>query len=194
MFHEIFSFTTALMHDWKMYWAKMVTLKSKLTHQHIDSILFDRVLRFDDAILLATTIMILPKLNLEGPHTSTLERIISKKMFHQVTGHAGQQLMADTAKYYGVNVTGKVTKCLSCFFGKGQGTEYTKKNESTAKPQRERLYLDISSMKDEGLGGRRHWAMILNETTRCKHSLFLKKKSDQVDMVSSLLKGLMDKY
>ena len=30
---------------------------------------------------------------------------ISKMMLHQVTGHAEHQLMADTAKYYGVNVT-----------------------------------------------------------------------------------------
>ena len=36
--------------------------------------------------------------------------------------------------------------------------------------------------------------MLVNEATRCKHSFFLKKKSDQVDMVSSWLKGLKDKY
>ena len=35
-------------------------------------------------------------------------------MLHQVTGHAGQQQMTDTVKYYGVHVTGVVTKCLSC--------------------------------------------------------------------------------
>ena len=35
-----------------------------------------------------------------------MEGKISKKMLHQVTGHAGHQLMADTAKYYKVNVTG----------------------------------------------------------------------------------------
>ena len=34
-------------------------------------------------------------------------------MLHQVTGHAGQQLVTDTAKYDGVNVTGVITKCLS---------------------------------------------------------------------------------
>ena len=55
------------------------------------------------------------------------------------------------------------------------------------------MYLDISSMKHESLGGRRHWAMLVDKDTRCKHSFFLKKKSDQVDMVSSWLKGLKDK-
>ena len=71
--------------------------------------MFDRVLRLDDAILLAAKIKILPKnLNLEGAHSATLEGSISKKMLHQVTGHTEQQLMTDTAKYYGVNVTGIV--------------------------------------------------------------------------------------
>ena len=36
--------------------------------------------------------------------------------------------------------------------------------------------------------------MLVDEATRCKHSFFLKKKSDQVDMISSWLKGLKDKY
>ena len=56
------------------------------------------------------------------------------------------------------------------------------------------MYLDISSIKDESLGGRRHWAMLVDVATRCKHSFFLKKKSDKVEMVSSWLKAIKDKY
>ena len=156
--------------------------------------MFDRVLRFDDAILLAARIKILPKnLNLGGAHTATLEGSIAKKMLHKVTGHTGQQLMADTAQYYGLNVTGIVTKCLTCSLEEIRQKNIPKKNENTAKDPGERMYLDISSMKDESLGGRTHWAMLVDEATRCKHSFFLKKKSDQVDMVSSQLKGLKDK-
>ena len=115
-------------------------------------------------------------------------------MLHQVTGHTGQQLMVDTAKYYGVNVTGVVTKCLSCSLEKIRRKNIPKMHESTTKNPGEKMYLDISSIKDESLDGRRHWAMLVDEATRCKHSFFLKKKSDQVDMVSSWLKGLKDKY
>ena len=75
-------------------------------------------------------------------------------MLHQVTGHAGQQLMADTAKYYGV--TGVVTKCLTCSLEKIRQKNIPKKNESTTKNPGERMYLDILSIKDESLGGRRH--------------------------------------
>ena len=54
------------------------------------------------------------------------------------------------------------------------------------------MYLDISLVIDESLGGRRHWAMLVDEAMRCKHSM--KKKPYQVEMVSSWLKGIKDKY
>ena len=151
MLHKVFSFTTALMHDWKMSGAKKENgdIEIKLTHEHFEPIVFDRVLRFDDAILLGAQIKILPKnLNLEGAHTATLEGSISKKMLHQGTGHAGQELMADTAKYYGVYVPGILTKCLSNSLEMIRQKNIPKKNESTAKDPGETMYLDISSMKE----------------------------------------------
>ena len=56
------------------------------------------------------------------------------------------------------------------------------------------MYLDIPSIKDESVGGRKHWAMLVDEATKYKHSFFLKKKLDQMEMISSWLKGLKDKY
>ena len=53
------------------------------------------------------------------------------------------------------------------------------------------MYLDISSIRHDSLSERRHWAMLVDAATRCKHSFFLRKKSNQVDMISS---GLRDKY
>ena len=87
-----------------------------------------------------------------------------------------------------------VTNCLSCSLEKIIQNNIPKKNDNTTKNPRERMYLDISSIKHEGLRGRRHWAMLVDEATRCKHSFFLKKKSGQVDMICSLLKILKDKY
>ena len=180
-----------------MYGAKKENgnIQIKLTHEHFEPIVFDTVLRFNDDILLEAKIKILPKnLTQEGAQTATMDGRISKKMLHQVTGHSGQQLVMDTAKYYGVNVTEVVMKCLSCSLEKIRQKNIPKKIESTTKNPRERMYLDISSIKDESLGVRRHWAMLVDEATRCKHSFFLRKISDQIDMVSSLLKGLKNKY
>ena len=118
MLHKFFSFTTALMHDWKMYGMKKQNSDTEIksTHEHFESIMFGRVLGFDDAVLVAAKIKTLPSnSNQEEAHTTMLEGHIPRKVLHQLTGHAGQQLMIDTAKHYGVQVTGTVTKCLNCF-------------------------------------------------------------------------------
>ena len=51
MLHKLSSFTMLFLHDWKMYGAKKENgdIEIKLTHKHFEPIVFDRVLRFDDA-------------------------------------------------------------------------------------------------------------------------------------------------
>ena len=115
-------------------------------------------------------------------------------MLHQVTGHAGQQQMMDTAKYYGVQVMGVVMKCLNCSSEKIRQKNIPKKNENTAMQPGERMYLNISSIKDESVDRRKHWTMLVDEATKYKHSFFLKKKLDQIEMIRSWFKGLKDKY
>ena len=43
MLHKLFSFTTALMHDWKMYRGKKENgdIEIKMTHKHFEPIVFD---------------------------------------------------------------------------------------------------------------------------------------------------------
>ena len=56
------------------------------------------------------------------------------------------------------------------------------------------MYLDISSIRDESFGRRKHSVSLVDEATKYKHSFFLKKKLDQIEMISSWFKGLKDKY
>ena len=89
-------------------------------------------MRFDDAILVAAKIKTLASnVNQEQAHTGNLEGQISKNILHQVTRHAGQQLMTDTVKYYGVQVTGVKPKCISCSLEKIRQKNIPKKNEKT---------------------------------------------------------------
>ena len=57
------------------------------------------------------------------------------------------------------------TKGLTCSLEKIRLKNIPIMNENTATKLRERMYLDISSMKDESLGGRKHWAMLVDEVT-----------------------------
>ena len=56
------------------------------------------------------------------------------------------------------------------------------------------MFLYISSVRDESFSRRKHWVMLVDKATKCKHSFFLKKKSDQIEMISSRSKRLKDKY
>ena len=58
MLHKVFSFTTALMHDWIMYGMKKQNGDIEIisTHEHFEPIMFDRALRFDNTILVAAKI------------------------------------------------------------------------------------------------------------------------------------------
>ena len=80
------------------------------------------------------------------------------------------------------------------FVGKDQGKEYSQKERKHSRRSRRENVPGYIINEDESLGGRRHWAMLVDEPTRCKHSFFLKNKSDQVEMVCSWLKGIKDTY
>ena len=88
----------------------------------------------------------------------------SNEYFHKVTGHGGHHLTDATAKYYKVNLTGKVSNCLSCSLEKIRQKNIPKKNEDISSSPGERMYLDISSMRKPSMGGRQHW-----EKTRLQH-------------------------
>ena len=114
----------------------------------------------------------------------------SKEYFHRVTGHAGHHLVDTTAKYYKVDLTGKVNNCLSCSVEKIRQKNIPKKNEDKSKNPGERMYLDISSMRKPSMGGRQHWVMLVDEATKYKKSFFLKKKNEQVEPIIDWIKAL----
>ena len=57
-----------------------------------------------------------------------------------------------------------------------------------------RLFIDISSFKHESMGGKRHWLIVVDKFSDCSHSLFLKRKSDQIEMIPIWIKELKVKY
>ena len=62
---------------------------------------------------------------------------------------------------------------------KNQTTNIPKFSKSQqAKNPGERIIIDISSMIPPSAGGKKHWLLIMDESTDYTHSFFLKKKSD----------------
>ena len=100
-----------------------------------------------------------------------------------MTGHAGHHLMDATAKYYKVDLTGKVNNCLSCSLEKIRQENFPKKNEDKSNKPGERMYLDISSMRKPSMGGRQHWVMLVDAATKYKKSFFLKRKMSKLSFL-----------
>ena len=118
----------------------------------------------------------------------------SKEYFHRVTGHAGHHLMDATAKYYKVDLTGKVNNCMSCSLEKIRQKNIQKKNEEKCKNPGERMYLNIQSMRKPSMGGRQHWVMLVDGATKYKKSFFLKKKNEQVEPIIDWIKALKARH
>ena len=113
MKQKLFSFTHAMMGGWTMQGGQ--TKRGEhfiaLTHEDHKPIIFDRVLKAGNSVLLAAKIVIK---NPEEVNAAIVNGKQSKEYFHRVTGHAGHHLMDATAQYYKVDLTGKVNNCLSC--------------------------------------------------------------------------------
>ena len=57
-----------------------------------------------------------------------------------------------------------------------------------------RVFIDISSFKQVGRGGNRHWLIGVDEFSDCSHSFFMSNKSDQIKMIPMWIKGMSRKY
>ena len=177
MKQKLFSFTQAMLGGWTTQGGqtKEGELFIALTHEDHKPIIFDRVLKAGNSVLLAAKMVIK---NPEEVNAAIVNGKQSKEYFHRVTGHAGHHSMEATAKYYKVDLTGKVNNCLSCSLEKIRQKNISKKNEYKSENPGERMYLDISSMRKPSMGGRQHWVMLIDEATKYKKSFFLKKKNE----------------
>ena len=57
-----------------------------------------------------------------------------------------------------------------------------------------RVFMDICSFKQVSRGGNRHWLIVVDEFSDCTHSFFLKKKSDQTQIMLLWIKGMSKKH
>ena len=181
---KLFSFTQAMMGGWTMQGGqtKQGELFIALTHEDHKPIIFDRVLKAGNSVLLAA------KMVIKTPEA------VNAEYFYRVTGHARHHLMDATAKYYKVDLTGRVNNCQNCSLEKIRQKNIPKKNEYKSKDPGERMYLDISSMRKPSMGGRQHWVMLVDEATKYKKSFFLKKKNEQVEPIIDWIKALKARH
>ena len=97
MTQKLFSSTHAMMDGWTTQGGqtKQGELFIALTHEDHKPIIFDRVLKAGNSVLLAAKIVIK---NREEVNAAIVDGKQSKEYFHRVTGHTGHHLIDATAK------------------------------------------------------------------------------------------------
>ena len=191
--HDLFSFTKAMKEGWLMNgrW-KEGGLMIELFKQTKTSMKFDRMIPSGSSWLMGIKTQ-----RLVGQAHAAIEpgKSIPISKFHQMTGHTGAYLMKTTADYMDIKLTGKLEPCETCAQAKIRQANVPKNKEKQV-PSRPgyRLFIDISSFKHESMGGKRHWLIVVDEFSDCSQSFFMKRKSDQIDLLPVWIKELKAKY
>ena len=124
-----------------------------------------------------------------------LGKTIFISKFHQITGHTGEHLLRPTANYMKLQLIGRLAPCEVCAQAKIRQRNVPKKKMKKL-PTRPgyRVIIDICSFKQVSRGGNRHWLIVVDEFSDCTHTFFLKKKSDQIQIMLMWVRGLSKKY
>ena len=129
---KLFCLTTALANGWKMngYKQKNGDVVIMLTHDRYPAIIFDQMIKCGSSILMGAKMKIFSIL--QGINLAQ-EKKMSKKSFHQKTGHATNAYLQDTAKYYEIELSGTIPTCVSCSIKNVRQKISQKKIEAKAK-------------------------------------------------------------
>lgn len=115
-------------------------------------------------------------------------KTIDMKQAHAMFGHAGEDATKQSASHFGLKVVGSLGLCDACAIAKGKQKNVSKESTSTTQGPGEKLYIDVSSVSAVSIGGSKFMAMIVDDYSKMKWSMFLKKKSDLCGQVLPLIK------
>ena len=119
-----------------------------------------------------------------------LKKGVEINKFHKMLGHCGSDKLRKTANIHGFKLIGEFTTCEECAISKARQKNVAKEWKGGSLIPGERLYIDISSIKNESFGGSKFWVLIVDNYTDYCWSLFLKHKADLKNTMFKLLTDL----
>ena len=115
---------------------------------------------------------------------------INIQKLHEMLGHASEDVVRKTAKYYDWELFGKFEKCENCAISKAKQKSVSKESTSKSTVPGERLCFDISSVKKKTFSNSKFWLLVVDEATDMCWSRFLKLKSDLPDEMMKIVKSI----
>ena len=191
--HDLFSFTKAMKDGWQMNrrW-KEGGLMIELFKTTRASMKFDRMIPSGSSWLMGIRVQ-----RIFNQAHAAIEpgKTIFISKFLQITGHTGEYLLKPTANYMKLKLIGRLSPCEVCAKAKIRQRNIPKKKIKKL-PTRPgyRVFMDIYSFKQVSKGGNRHWLVVVDEFSDYTHSFFLKRKSDQIQMMLIWIRTLSKKH
>ena len=146
---------------------------------------FEVIMRNGDQVILGARFLRMKNyINYEELQRGTTLSIMD---LHERLGHVSINTTKKTAKEFEWNLTGETLVCESCAMAKARQANISKDNKQSTKRPGEKLYMDISKVQTESIGGRKFWLLLVDEFTKFKKSIFLKQKSETKDAVMKYL-------
>ena len=116
-------------------------------------------------------------------------------IFHEMRGNTGEHLLKPTANYMKLMLIGRLPPCEVCAKAKiRQRNRPKKKMKKLPTRAGYRVFMDICSFKQVSRRGNRHWLIVVDEFSDCTHSFFLKRKSDQNQIMLIWIRSLSKKH
>jgi hypothetical protein len=106
---------------------------------------------------------------------------------HKLFGHCDQELLNKSIKTYSFKSSGYFDTGEQCAIAKARQKNVNKNWLGSSNSPGERLYVDISSIKERSFGGAKFWALIVNDYTDYFWSFVSEKKLDLKVKIKTLL-------
>ena len=198
----LFSLTKAIENGWKIsnQGLKLMLTKGKLT------ITFDRVMKTKDGILCG--VELLPRvgeaLNVGSDDpvhedsnetkTKKYDNYMDINRFHKTYGHASEQAMKNTAKFYNWKLTGIFEACEDCQMSNAQQQPVAKEATDRKETPAERIFIDCSAVANHtSLGGATVWLGIADDATGIMWSNLLEKEAEAPTKMMTYLRKMADR-
>ena len=187
--HHLLSLTKPLMEGWKLSSDGLSLILSKGKYQ----IVLNKHCRTRKGLVIGVDVGTAGCAESANPSIAKGKCDINE--FHRIFGHHSEDTLRRTAKKYGIKLTGKLKPCEACRISNAKQKNVPKVSfrEPTTKPG-ELVYIDISSIKSTSYGGNKFWLAFMDDYTEKCWSFFLKKKSDQVEVLKTFLTDMKAKY
>ena len=179
--YHLFSVTYAMQHGWT------VGSKGKVMTISKDGVTleFDVVIQTGDGFVCAVELR--PRQVETAAAALSSGSSVDINTFHKIFNHCGEATLTATAKAHGIKLTGTLKPCVSCKTANARQKDVSKATGTVASAPGERLFIDISSIKQKSFGGSKYWLLVVDDKTNKSWSFFLKTKDETAEVLIPFL-------